>query len=71
MDMNKFFDKFFEETKAEFTDLLKNKNINRLFELIEKINTAENIEKDLNSLNYSQILYNIKHKLYKSINNNY
>ena len=71
MDMNKFFDKFFEETKAEFTDLLKNKNINRLFELIEKINTSENIEKDLNSLNYSQILYNIKHKLYKSINNNY
>ena len=69
--MNKFFDKFFEETKAEFTDLLKNKNINRLFELIEKINTSENIEKDLNSLNYSQILYNIKHKLYKSINNNY
>lgn len=59
MNMNKFFDKFFEETKAEFTDLLKNKNINRLFELIEKINTSENIEKNLNSLNYSQILYNI------------
>lgn len=58
-NMDEFLNKFFEETKEELTELLQNKNLNQLFKLIEKINTAENTEKDLDSLNYSQILYNI------------
>ena len=59
MDMNEFLNKFFNETKDELSELLQNKNINQLFELIEKINSTENTKKDLDSMFYSQILYNV------------
>lgn len=55
--MNKLLNKLFEESKKEFFEILKNKNSKNLFEIIDKINVHENKEKELDSLNYSQVLY--------------
>ena len=49
----------FEKSKIEFYDVLKDSNIRRLFDLIDKINTSENKDKKIDSFSYSQILYSI------------
>ena len=49
----------FEKSKIEFYEVLKDSNIRKLFDLIDKINTSENKDKKIDSFSYSQILYSI------------
>lgn len=58
-NITSFLDDIFRESKKEFFEILKNENSKKLFELIDKINTFENKEKNIDSFSYSQILYDI------------
>lgn len=57
--MDELLVSLFEESKKRFYAYMENENCRKLFQLIDKINTAENKEKNIDSYSYSQILYSI------------
>ena len=57
----------FNVSKRRFYAYMEDENCRKLFQLIDKINTAENKEKNIDSFSYSQILYSI-FNFYSSFN---
>lgn len=57
----------FNVSKRRFYAYMEDENCNRLFKLIDKINTSENKDKNIDSFSYSQILYSI-FNFYSSFN---
>ena len=57
--MDELLVSLFEASKKRFYAYMEDENCRKLFQLIDKINTAENKDKNISSFYHSQILYSI------------